>query len=85
VRESHIKPLANASRIETSLGRYPRSWVVIPFVSGVRNGTEGRFDQLVPPLVIERAFDGTGDERASLSWTDLPVQLANDLVVQRNV
>ena len=83
--EEDVRHLPDAARVDPSLRGDPGGRVIVPLVTIGRNRSDCRPDQPMPPLIVERARDGTRDERASLARANVAIEFPNELVVQCNV
>ncbi len=63
----------------------PHRRVVVPFVAGVGDGAERRLDVVPSPFVLKAPPNELCDESASPPRPDPPVEVGDEVVVQRNV
>lgn len=78
-------PSADATLVAASLGANPRRWVLVPVVAVVGQRRDGGFDVRPAALVLERAPQRFGDERAAPTATHPLIELFDQPVLEAYV
>lgn len=73
---------ANAVYVRVTLATHPLDWIVVPIVTALGDGTEGRLDEVPPVGLIERTEDGATDETAASTVAGDRVNACDELVVE---
>lgn len=77
--------LADPGAICATLANHPGSGIAVPVVLAVGKASDGAFDVVPAPLVIEGRAYGRGDEGASATTADPAVEVAHEIVIQAYV
>ena len=85
IKEEAGHASARPAVVTPALRAHPASRVVVPLVAPIRQLPQGSLDVVPAALVLETAADQLGDERTPAPGTHTPIQLGDQIVLQRYV
>ena len=83
--EENRGQLPNAAVIGTPLVTNPALCILVPLVTTVRDRANRRLEELPAVVVVQRALDCSRDVRAAAASSDTSVELAHEIIGERNV